>query len=483
MVKSGTIKPVLLLTLIGMIIIGMVQPIAATGQDSCKDDCQDSSSGQMSEQDSSREECSDSSSKQMCEQDLAKDNYQDSCKENYPTETDMDNANSCMKKAMMIHEMHMKNPGMATNESNMEMMKQMMQAHKCLTREKMDMEMMDKAADNKTAGYDRPYIISDMTRCDCSCFWLDEAVKLHEMHVKNPETATSESQMRLMVQMTRANGYLEGKGMDMEMAKNASFSQDNVNFTDLWLEKAIKLHAMHLKNPEAATNESQMRLMNEMMRARECTAGKDMNMEMLMDFEEDSASEMRETSPRGRMMCSMMMDSMKMGEKSCNETMMSSMMSSMMEEKAAKKEKMDCMMEEKAAKKDKMECMMEEKLANESCYASKMDQKANLTKRNMDDIGLCLEKAIKLHEMNLRNPEAATSESKMEMMKQMMQAHEYLTGEKMDMEMMNETAGDKFAEWINETPDKESAEWMNAAVDSGSAKCKDTTSKSESSGC
>jgi hypothetical protein len=185
-----------------------------------------------------------------------------------------------------------------------------------------------------------------------------------------------------------------------------------------------------------------------------------------MDFEENSACEMCETSPREKMMGSMIMDSMMKGEKSCNKTMIDSIM-----------------MEEKSTKKDNMECMMEEKLANESCYKGKMDQKTSLTQENMDDVCLCLEKAIKLHEMNLRNPEAATSESKMEMMKQMMQAHEYLTGEKMDMEMMNETAGDKLAGWINETPDDESAEWMDAAVDSGSAKCKDTTAKSESSGC
>ena len=132
-----------------------------------------------------------------------------------------------------------------------------------------------------------------------------------------------------------------------------------------------------------------------------------------------------------------MMGSMKMGEKSYNETMMKSMMSSMMKEKETKK--------------DKMKSMMKEKLANESCYTSKMDKKASLNLTNFDCVCLCLEKAIKLHEMCLRNPEAATSESKMEMMKQMMQAHEYLTGEKMDMGMMNKVADNESTEKLNET--------------------------------
>jgi hypothetical protein len=392
----------------------------------------------------------------------------------------------------------------------------------------MDMDMMGRAADNKSAEYEHPYAISALMKLDCSGFWLDEAMKLHEMHMKNPETATNESQMRLMAQMVRANRYLAGEDMDMEMAKDTSLSQDNVNFTTMWLEKAIKLHAMSLKAPEAATNESQMRLMNQMMRARECIEGKDLNLEMMMDFEEDSAremcepssSEMCEPSPREKMMCSMMMNSMRMGEKSYNGTMMDSLKSSMMEEKEAKKDKMDymmeekeammeekeakkdkmdcmmeekeakkdkmdCMMEEKVAEKDKMDCMMEEKEANKSCYTGKMDQKVSLTQANLDCVCLCLEKAIKMHEMYLRNPEAATSESKMEMMKQMMQAHEYLTGEKMDMDMIdkaidNESAG-QLKEKVDCLPSEKSEDCSSSKM--GQYSSSELSKKYSSSGC
>ena len=406
-----------------------------------------------------------------------------------------------LEKAIKLHAMHLEKPKSVTNESQMEMMDQMKQAKKYLAEEKMNMDMMGTC--NESAEYEHPYAISALMRLEYSGFWLDEAIKLHAMHMKNPKIATNESQIRLMAQMVRANRYLAGEDMDMKMAKNASLSQDNVNFTTLWLEKAIKLHAMNLKNPEAATSESHMRLMNQMMWARECIGGKNPNLEMLMDFEEDSArdmcepssSEICEPSPKEKMMI-MMIGSMKMGEKSRNETMMNAMKSLMMEEKAkkekmesmkeekeedeeemesmmeekeakkgkmesmkeekeAKKEEMESMKEEKEAKKEKMESMMEGKLANKSCYAGKME-KASLTRADLDCVCLCLEKAIKLHEMYLRNPEAATSESKMEMMKQMMQAHEYLTGEKMNMDMMKGLEKEnKSAEWLEKMTEKD----------------------------
>jgi hypothetical protein len=481
-----------------------------------------------------------------------------SCYNESSSQANIDDARLYLEKAIKLHAMHLENPKSVTNESQMKMMDEMKQAKKYLAGEKMNMGMMGRAAGNISAEYEHPYAISALMRLECSDFWLDEAIKLHTMHMKNPKIATNESQIKLMAQMVRANRYLAGEDVDMEMAENASLSQDNVDFTTLWLEKAMKLHAMSLKNPEAATNESQMRLMNQMMRARECIEGKGMNLEMLMDLEEDSSremcepsssemcepsssemcepssSEMCEPSPREKMMI-MMMGSMKMGEKSCNETMMNDMknlmmegkeakkekmksmmeekgakkgkmesmkeekmesmmegkeakkekMESMMEGKEAKKEKMKSMMEEKEAKKGKMESMMEEELANESCYTGKMDKKAVLTRANMDCVCLCLEKAMKLHEMNLRNPEAATSESKMEMMKQMMQAHEYLTGEKMDMDMMGKEIDNESAGKLKEKAGYLSAEKSGQCLTSkmGEYSSTEQSKKCSSGGC
>ena len=513
MVKPRIIRPVLLLACIGIIVTALVQPIAGNtmGQGKLMEQkdkmvsCLDNESMMQSRMGeyAASEMCEASSKEKMmgsmmmeeksCNEDMTSSMMEErlankSCYNASSSQANFDCTRPWLEKAIKLHAMHLKNPKSATNKSQMEMMDQMMQAKKYLAGEKMNMEMMGRAADNKSAEYEHPYAISALMKFECSGFWLDEAIKLHAMHIKNPKIATNESQIRLMAQMVRADRYLAGEDMNMEMAKNASLSQDNVNFTTLWLEKAIKLHAMNLKNPEAATNESQMRLMNQMMRARECIEGKGLNLEMLMDFEEDSAremcepssSEMCEPSPREKMM-TMMMGSMRMGEKSCNETMMSSMM----EEKAAKKDKMESMMEEKEAKKDKMESMMEEKLANESCYIGKMDKKANLTPDNLDCVCLCLEKAIKLHEMYLGNPEAATSESKMEMMKQMMQAHEYLTGEKMDMDMMDKVTDNESTGKLKEKADYLSSEksGQRSSSKTGQYSSSEQSKNYSSSGC
>jgi hypothetical protein len=539
MVKPGIIKSVLLLVFIGIIVTAFVQPIAGstmgkgklmeqkdkvvpcpenesmmqsgmkerTASETCETSSKENMESMMEEKEAKKgemESMKEEKMESMKEEKLANK----SCYNESSSQANFDYARVYLEKAIKLHAMHLENPKMATNESQMKMMDEMKQAKKYLTGEKMNMGMMGRAAENMSAEYEHPYAMSALMRLECCDFWLDKAIKLHKMHMKNPKIATNESQIRLMAQMVRANRYLAGEDMDMEMAENASFSQDNVDFTTLWLEKAMKLHAMNLKNPEAATNESQMRLMNQMMRARECIEGKGMNLEMLMDLEEDSAkemcepssSEMCEPSPREKMMI-MMMGSMKMGEKSCNETLMKAMKSSIMEgkevkkgemesmkeekmesmkeEKEAKKgemecmkeekmesmkeEKMESMKEEKEAKKGEMECMKEEKLANESCYTDKMDKKVSPTQADMDCVCLCLEKAIKMHEMYLMKPEAATGESKMEMMKEMMQAHEYLTGEKMDMDMMDKEI-DNESTCDNESagPSKEKTDYLSS---------------------
>lgn len=481
MVKPGIMKPVLLLVLIGIIVTAIVQPIAGNtmGQGKLMEqkdkmvpcpenksmmqsgtkECENSEMYETSSKEKMKsmmeeKSCNETITGSMMKEKLANK----SCYNESSSQANFDYARVYLEKAIKLHAMHLENPKMVTNESQMKMMDEMKQAKKYLAGEKMNMGMMGRAAENMSAEYEHPYAMSALMRLECCDFWLDKAIKLHTMHMKNPKIATNESQIRLMAQMVRANRHLAGEDMDMEMAENASFSQDNVDFTTLWLEKAMKLHAMNLKNPEAATNESQMRLMNQMMRARECIEGKGLDMEMMMDFEEDSAremcesssSEMCEPSPREKMMCSMMMNSMRMGEKSYNETMMDSLKSSMMEDKAAKR--------------DKMERMMEEKEANESCYTDKMDKKVSPTKADLDCVCLCLEKAIKMHEMYLMKPEAATGESKMEMMKEMMQAHEYLTGEKMDMDMMDKEIDNE------STCDNESAGPLKEKVDYMSSK-------------
>ena len=92
-----------------------------------------------------------------------------------------------------------------------------------------------------------------------------------------------------------------------------------------------------------------------------------------------------------------------------------------------------------------MHCMMGDHMANETMMHCMMDQNASTAQARLDCADFWLQKAIKLHEIHLKDPSTATNESQMEMMDQMMRAYECIKGENvtenMAMGMMNTTAG------------------------------------------
>ncbi|MBI5074511.1 MAG: hypothetical protein HZB62_05010 [Nitrospirae bacterium] len=49
----------------------------------------------------------------------------------------------------------------------------------------------------------------------CAEQWLKKAIDLHEVHMKDPKTATEASQMEMMDQMKKAYGCITGTGSDM----------------------------------------------------------------------------------------------------------------------------------------------------------------------------------------------------------------------------------------------------------------------------
>jgi len=79
----------------------------------------------------------------------------------------MECANYWMKHAMMIHYMHIKNPSTATEESQIEMMYDMMKAYKCMTGENMTLDMMDKMECDGSEGW------MNTTKCDVSEGWMN----------------------------------------------------------------------------------------------------------------------------------------------------------------------------------------------------------------------------------------------------------------------------------------------------------------------
>jgi len=59
------------------------------------------------------------------------------------------------------------------------------------------------------------------------------------------------------------------------MVQNASISQAGPECARFWLQKAIMLHDLHMRDPIVAANESsKIELLNQMNRAYECITGK-----------------------------------------------------------------------------------------------------------------------------------------------------------------------------------------------------------------
>jgi hypothetical protein len=67
----------------------------------------------------------------------------------------------------------------------------------------------------------------------------------------------------------------------VEQLQNASDAQARLDCARFWLEKAMELHDLHLRDPTTTTDESQIELMNQITRAYECVTGENVTMEMV----------------------------------------------------------------------------------------------------------------------------------------------------------------------------------------------------------
>lgn len=65
--------------------------------------------------------------------------------------------------------------------------------------------------------------------------------------------------------------YAQMGMMDMKMGTNDC--QAKLKCAEVWLKKAIDLHEMHIKDPKTATEASQMEMMDQMKKAYECITG------------------------------------------------------------------------------------------------------------------------------------------------------------------------------------------------------------------
>lgn len=94
------------------------------------------------------------------------------------------------------------------------------------------------------------------------------------MHYMMGEHSVNESIMHCMMGE-------KGSCCIVEMKQNDSSAQVRLDCARFWLEKAMELHELHLKDPTTTTNESQIELMNQITRAYECITGESVTSEMI----------------------------------------------------------------------------------------------------------------------------------------------------------------------------------------------------------
>ncbi len=205
MIKSGTLKPALLLALIAVIVIALAEPVAGNmmGQGNMK--------------------------------------YQRSVMTVYP-----DNQTCTTMQS-----------GMGNHQANETMMHCMMGQHH---------GMMGNNSMNET-----------MMHCMHHCMMGHHGMMGNDSMMG--DHAANETMMPCMM----------GNHM-MKMNQNASAAQAKLDCAQFWLEQAIELHKIHLKNPSTATNESQLKMMDQMMRAYECIVGENMTENMTMGMMNTTAS-------------------------------------------------------------------------------------------------------------------------------------------------------------------------------------------------
>ena len=227
MIKSGIVKSALLLACIGIIVVALVEPIAGhmIGQ------------GNMTERD--------------------------------------------MKAACPDNKTHMMHFIMGNNSANGTMMHCMMgerPANETILGEHLTNETMMHCMMGDPANGTMRHC---MMHCMMGNYSANDTMMIMRKHSANG------TMMHCMMGDHMANETM----MHCMMDQNASTAQARLDCADFWLQKAIKLHEIHLKDPSTATNESQMEMMDQMMRAYECIKGENATENMAMGMMNTTAGQ------------------------------------------------------------------------------------------------------------------------------------------------------------------------------------------------
>ncbi len=100
---------------------------------------------------------------------------------------------------------------------------------------------------------------------------------------------------KMQKMMSRCKGMMVG-GM---MGEPSDVSQCRLTCSEQWLKKAIDLHEIHIKDPKTATEASQMEMMDQMKKAYECITGACCRMSEIPSKEPESKETKHEELPKG----------------------------------------------------------------------------------------------------------------------------------------------------------------------------------------
>ncbi len=100
---------------------------------------------------------------------------------------------------------------------------------------------------------------------------------------------------KMQKMMSMCKGMMVG-GM---MGEPSDVSQCRLTCSEQWLKKAIDLHEIHIKDPKTATEASQMEMMDQMKKAYECITGACCRMSEIPSKEPESKETKHEEIPKG----------------------------------------------------------------------------------------------------------------------------------------------------------------------------------------
>ncbi len=140
-------------------------------------------------------------------------------------------------------------------------------------------------------------MMQDMMQMMMDMMNMQEKMMMGAKPAEKKKMMKDMAQMKEKMQkmMSMCKGMMVG-GM---MGEPSDVSQCRLTCSEQWLKKAIDLHEIHIKDPKTATEASQMEMMDQMKKAYECITGACCRMSEIPSKEPESKETKHEEIPKG----------------------------------------------------------------------------------------------------------------------------------------------------------------------------------------